>query len=514
MADERLRSEMKDEIGLGLLDGTEDGVLLAPAPYSAPAAYYFPLITRMTGVDVFMGAASIPYGPHTVGGAIDFHDRPIPTESEGGVDLGLGNTWFGRFHAHYGTSNEWGGFIVEAVHIRTDGFRQLDFSGRDGSTGFDRTDVNARGELHGDLTPDIYHRLELAVGLGLEGSNETYLGLADRDLRANPLRRYGASSLDRMDWWRTRVMLRYELLSDVADLLVTAYRHDFDRTWQRVDGFRDGTSIADVLQNPTRGRNAVYYGIVSGMDEATTPGQAVLIVRNHRTFISQGIQARARFRIDTGAVQQVVEVGARLHYDEVVRHHTGLGFDIQNSMLVNDGQPEALLTNNRAQSVALSSYVAWQFRFLGFAVTPGIRLETVWGEFVDRTSGLEETTVQVQPLPGIGLTYELIHDLSLFGGVHQGYSPSPRVSPKGPARSSRSTTRSVRGTAAPMRRATPSSPSSHRTTATSPESARARAAVPKRCSTAASTATKRPSSASRPTSRTRSPSTRRRFRCT
>ena len=49
----------------------EDGVLLAPAPYSAPAAYYFPLTTRLTGVEVFKGPASIQYGPNTIGGAMN-----------------------------------------------------------------------------------------------------------------------------------------------------------------------------------------------------------------------------------------------------------------------------------------------------------------------------------------------------------------------------------------------------------------------------------------------------------
>ncbi|HZH04050.1 MAG TPA: TonB-dependent receptor plug domain-containing protein, partial [Myxococcaceae bacterium] len=34
---------------------TEDGVLFAPSPYSAPAAYYFPLFTRMEQVRVLKG---------------------------------------------------------------------------------------------------------------------------------------------------------------------------------------------------------------------------------------------------------------------------------------------------------------------------------------------------------------------------------------------------------------------------------------------------------------------------
>ncbi|MBK7904200.1 MAG: TonB-dependent receptor plug domain-containing protein [Proteobacteria bacterium] len=40
----------------------EDAVPIAPAPYSAPAAYYFPRIPRMSAVEVSKGPAAIKYG--------------------------------------------------------------------------------------------------------------------------------------------------------------------------------------------------------------------------------------------------------------------------------------------------------------------------------------------------------------------------------------------------------------------------------------------------------------------
>ncbi|HZO11794.1 MAG TPA: TonB-dependent receptor plug domain-containing protein, partial [Polyangiaceae bacterium] len=80
----------------------EDGVLLGPAPYSAPAAYYFPLSTRMTAVEVYKGPSAIRYGPQTIGGAINFVSRRIPYGHTFGSDVAFGNELYGKGHAYYG----------------------------------------------------------------------------------------------------------------------------------------------------------------------------------------------------------------------------------------------------------------------------------------------------------------------------------------------------------------------------------------------------------------------------
>ena len=79
----------------------EDGILITPAPYSAPAAYYMPNVSRMSTVEVVKGPATIKYGPNNVGGSVNLVTPAIPDEQTGFVDLGAGSDGYEKYQAFF-----------------------------------------------------------------------------------------------------------------------------------------------------------------------------------------------------------------------------------------------------------------------------------------------------------------------------------------------------------------------------------------------------------------------------
>ena len=107
----------------------EDGVLIAPAPYAAPAAYYFPTLARINGIEIRKGSASVQAGPRTTGGAINLISTPIPAEASAKVDLSTGSDGALLAHAWAGAMGERFGALVEGVRQQSDGFKRIDGGG-------------------------------------------------------------------------------------------------------------------------------------------------------------------------------------------------------------------------------------------------------------------------------------------------------------------------------------------------------------------------------------------------
>ncbi|MEO1334744.1 MAG: TonB-dependent receptor plug domain-containing protein, partial [Myxococcota bacterium] len=309
----------------------EDGILLGPAPYAAPAAYYVPLFTRMEGVEIFKGPASIQHGPYTVGGAINMMTAQIPVGHAAMGDVALGQFGHGKAHARYGWGGTNFGFLVEGVHLASNGFKELD-QDEDADTGFTRNDVMVKFRVNSSPSEAIAHRLDLKFGYGDEASNETYLGLTDDDFAADPLRRYRGSQLARMEWRRFLYEARYSVaFDDDAELRLTAYRHDFTRAWLKLNRFRNlsgtaNTPVESVLRDPT-GNNELLLrmarGEVSSEEIFSFENVPNLlgIGTNDRTFVSQGVQLDGDYEWNHGSWTQRITAGVRLHYDEIQRRH-------------------------------------------------------------------------------------------------------------------------------------------------------------------------------------------------
>jgi len=111
----------------------EDGVPIAPAPYSGPAAYYFPTAGRIHAVEVLKGPASISQGPSNIGGVINLISTPIPEDHMGTFVQEYGDDGYLRTHSYAGLSSKNFGFILEAHKNKADGFDSVEHLG--GNTG-------------------------------------------------------------------------------------------------------------------------------------------------------------------------------------------------------------------------------------------------------------------------------------------------------------------------------------------------------------------------------------------
>ncbi len=402
----------------------EDGVLIAPAPYASPSAYYFPVVGRMEGIEVRKGSSQIQYGPRTTGGAVNLVSTSIPETLSWTLDLSGGEDATLRGVGRVGDSSENWGWLLETYRIRTDGFKQIEGGG---DTGFDVQDYVGKLRINSDRDADVYQELELKLGYTDELSNETYLGLTRSDFASTPLLRYPASRSDVMDAEHSQVQLRYFVRpSERFDLTATAYRNDFARNWYKLGSVR-GVGIANVLDEPATHEEEL--AILQGADSE----EGALAVRaNNREYYGRGVQAVLGFRDGAGRFTHDLEVGVRFHQDQEDRFQLEDRYQmVDGSMVLTDPGEPGSQANRMSDAEALALYVQDRIRFGRWTVEPGLRYENI--DFVrtdyatddpGRTAptGVRENGVDVW-IPGVGVSYAPREGMRLFGGVHRGFAP-------------------------------------------------------------------------------------------
>jgi Fe(3+) dicitrate transport protein len=401
----------------------EDGVLAAPAPYSAPAAYLFPVVGRMESIEVRKGSSQVKYGPWTTGGAINLVSSSIPATLQGMVDVSGGGSGTGKVHGRVGGTHGGFGWVAETYQLQTDGFKVLDTGG---VTGFELQDYMLKLRLGSGPAARIYQDVELKLGRTDEASRETYLGLADADFAARPVRRYAGTQMDRLDTGARQYQLRHFVRPAAGvDLATTAYHNVFTRNWYKLDRTANG-SLAAVLADPAL---AADLDVLRG---ASSADHALVVRANARDYVSEGVQSVLGLQFDVLGAAHALELGARYHRDSEDR------FQHEDAYAMRAGRMELTLAgapgsqdNRMGEARALALFAENRITRGAWIVSPGVRYENIafTSTRYERGDATRAVPTQVAGngvdvwVPGVGVTRLAGSHGAVFGGVHRGFGP-------------------------------------------------------------------------------------------
>ena len=409
----------------------EDGILMAPAPYSAPSAYYFPSIGRMQGVEILKGSAQIKYGPYTTGGAINLISTQLPKDFQVKINVIGGSYWSRNVHAFIGNSHERIAYAIEVFNYGSNGFKVLDGGG---NTGFQKSDYVGKLQLNSKKSTKIQQSLTFKAGLVNEMANETYVGLSKEDFSENAYRRYASSQKDVMNAAQSQFSaMHYVQAKKWLSITSTVYRTNFHRNWYKLDAVKDSLGskigIADILQNPNQ--YAEQFAIMKGQNSLNDDG--LYVKGNNRTYYGQGIQYIIGFDFKSKNTTHDIDLGIRYHQDGMDRFQNEDKYKMTNNVMLQTSAGDLGRESNKlAFASALATYLQYKLNWKMFTVTAGLRNENIflqekdYGKNDPERNGtaliIKENKINIF-IPGVALDLKINTYLSSFIGVHKGFAP-------------------------------------------------------------------------------------------
>ena len=408
----------------------EDGVLVAPSPYTSSSAYYFPTTGRIHSVEVLKGPAAVSQGPQTIGGAINLISTPIPNSTSGKFIQELGENGMMRTHAYYGGTSGNFGALVEVHEHESDGFDSIANVG--GDTGFDKSDFVFKARYESGA-----HSLTLKMVDLDETSNQSYVGLSQASFNANPRVRYGATAYDKMMNDGEQTSLTYVGDFEKFNVQFTSWQNDYHRDWFKVSDFNN---------DKEHGEQDDINELISAANNGSANAQAILdgqlpveieYKHNNRFYTNEGYQ----FTINTSLGIHDLTLGYRDMEDSEsrVQAHEYADQAADGSLSPLYGYIGLNNSNNRLrESSATSYYLQDTMDFGKLDVTLGYRSEDYdqrhrrWSDRAGpnltmvRTGEADNRDTFAKndhTTSSIGATYDLSDNITLVAGFHEGMTP-------------------------------------------------------------------------------------------
>lgn len=367
----------------------EDGVPVAPGLFVGNGRYYNPRIQRMESIEVLKGAASLRYGPNTIGGVINYKTK----EPADGVALSAraGSFSYREAMLEAGGSAPSGqakaGILF--TRARSDGFQ---------NKGYEMEDLMLKGGmLIGDnqwLSAKFTHYDNDA--------NISYRGLFLDAFNA------GATFNPAPDDW----------------FLTTRKSLDINHEWE----IASDVSLNTLVYWSEMNRDYWRFGTVGGAPTQTVNGLTVWNYSDNvngynRSFDRVGLDTRLNIRHDSFGMANEAELGFRFMEEEM----------IDQTIRATRDQPRTAVNGVGKDVVdSATSYALFaQNRFIvndRLSLTPGLRIENYEQTRVDRrvsvTAGNSADTSNTEYVPGIGVTFQLTPAAQVFGGVYKAFAPA------------------------------------------------------------------------------------------
>lgn len=357
----------------------EDGVPVAPGLFVGNGRYYNPRVQRMDSIEVLKGSSALRYGPSNIGGVINYRTKQPKDGALVDLSIGSWDTYETTVELGGSSPNKDSNFGAILSWAKSDGFMDKGYEMKDA--------VIKAGTAIGDNQ-----------WLGVKFTH--YENDANISYRGQFLGEYHAKKKNNPapdDWFLTErnsfdINHRWNINAD-TELQTLVYWSEMNR-----DYWRYSTNGA---ASQAAGR-WIYTDSLNG---------------NNRAFERVGAETRLVAKHNLFNIPSEAEIGLRLmneKMDDVTINATRA--TPRTGKIGKD-------TKDTAKSVALYAQNRLDITDQ-LSVTPGLRVERYEQQREDKLKSETVKTSNTEVMPGLGVTFQLVPAVQLYGSVYKAFSPA------------------------------------------------------------------------------------------